>query len=101
MEFVHLLAAHRRVSYLLHGFRQLHRQITRSPNAAILIADGFVQKADERRDLTEHAEDAAVEAGFGRKARGELTTGEELPVLQVLGSLVILREAPRHSLEPF
>src|SRR5262245_40294680 len=67
----------------------------------ILIAERLVDKTDERRHIAEHAENAAVEAGFGRKPGGKLATGEELPVLPVLGGFVLLRETPRHALQPF
>ena len=61
----------------------------------------LVQKPQERGDPPEDRQQPAIELRAGGERRLEFAAGEELPELQILRRVVILREPARHALQPF
>src|SRR5262249_21161429 len=59
----------------------------------------LVEKPGERHDLAKHRHDGGVELRARREAAGQLTPRDELPKLEILGSLVVSRVSAGHALQ--
>src|SRR4249920_1993242 len=59
----------------------------------------LVQKANQRRDAPENANQAAVKLRARGEGRGEFGARQKLSMFEVLGRLMIFGKAARHTLQ--